>query len=381
MLLGRAGARVLLVDRSQYGADTLSTHALMRGGVLQLHRWGLLDAVRRAGTPPITKTRFHYGDDVAEIAIRPDGGFDALYAPRRTVLDPIVVDGARAAGVETAFGVRVTGVCRDDDGRVTGIHALDDGGDDLVVAANIVIGADGISSTVARLVAAPIEREANGASAFIYGYFEGLPIDAYDWHFRPGTSAGVIPTNDRQAVVFVGLPPSRFAVERQRGIDRVFDSVLREAAPDVATAIAASGVSPRLRSFPGTPGYLRRAGGPGWALVGDAGSLKDPLTAHGITAAFRDAELLTRSLLTTGDTIRFQRDRDLLARPFLDVSARLASYEWDLDEVRRLHLALKDISNRELRMLAGIGAPRARVRHWLDGGAAPPRERLSAAHG
>src|SRR5206468_10109150 len=58
MLLAGAGLDVLVVDRSRYGADTLSTHALMRAGVAQLHRWGLLDAVVRAGTPPVRATTF-----------------------------------------------------------------------------------------------------------------------------------------------------------------------------------------------------------------------------------------------------------------------------------------------------------------------------------
>ena len=60
LLLARAGARVLLVDRGVYGTDTLSTHALMRGAVLQLHRWGLLPAIVAAGTPPVRSTTFSY---------------------------------------------------------------------------------------------------------------------------------------------------------------------------------------------------------------------------------------------------------------------------------------------------------------------------------
>src|SRR6516165_5824910 len=77
MLLARAGQQVLLVDRSAYGSDTLSTHALLRGAVLQLHRWGLLDAVRASGAPAIRRTRFQYGDDVIEIRIREQHGVDA----------------------------------------------------------------------------------------------------------------------------------------------------------------------------------------------------------------------------------------------------------------------------------------------------------------
>jgi 2-polyprenyl-6-methoxyphenol hydroxylase-like FAD-dependent oxidoreductase len=58
MLLARAGLRVLCVERTRLGSDTLSTHALMRGGTLQLAKWGLLDGVTSAGTPPIRHTLF-----------------------------------------------------------------------------------------------------------------------------------------------------------------------------------------------------------------------------------------------------------------------------------------------------------------------------------
>src|SRR6266852_5453545 len=95
MLLARSGQRVLLIDRQPYGSDTLSTHALMRGGVLALHRWGLLDRVIAAGTPPVRRTIFRYGDEEVAVDIRRQDGVDALYAPRRTVIDPILVDAAR----------------------------------------------------------------------------------------------------------------------------------------------------------------------------------------------------------------------------------------------------------------------------------------------
>src|SRR5215469_4214831 len=84
MLMARNGMRVLLIDRGSYGTDTISTHALMRGGVLQLHRWGFLPSLQQAVTPPVRETTFHYGDEVITVAIRASNGVDALYAPRRT---------------------------------------------------------------------------------------------------------------------------------------------------------------------------------------------------------------------------------------------------------------------------------------------------------
>ena len=51
LLLARAGHDVLLLDRASLPSDTTSTHALVRGGVVQLARWGLLDEVLASGAP------------------------------------------------------------------------------------------------------------------------------------------------------------------------------------------------------------------------------------------------------------------------------------------------------------------------------------------
>src|SRR5262245_11924768 len=84
MLLARRGLKVLVFDRDRRGADTLSTLAIMRAGVLQLHRWGLLDEVRASGAQAIRSTSFVYGDEAITVPIKPRDGVDALYAPRRT---------------------------------------------------------------------------------------------------------------------------------------------------------------------------------------------------------------------------------------------------------------------------------------------------------
>src|SRR6187551_701521 len=117
MLLAREGLRVLCLDRSRYGSDTLSTHALMRGGVLQLQRWGLLDQLPATGTPPVRRTVFHYGSDKVGVSIKPAAGVEALYAPRRTVLDALMVDAARQAGANVEFSAPVVELLRDRSGR------------------------------------------------------------------------------------------------------------------------------------------------------------------------------------------------------------------------------------------------------------------------
>ena len=94
LLLARRGLRVLAVDRGAYGSDTLSTHALMRAGVLQLARWGLVERLEAAGVPRVERTVFHYEDEVLEIPVKPRDGVPALFAPRRTLLDRVLVDAA-----------------------------------------------------------------------------------------------------------------------------------------------------------------------------------------------------------------------------------------------------------------------------------------------
>jgi 2-polyprenyl-6-methoxyphenol hydroxylase-like FAD-dependent oxidoreductase len=94
LLLARAGARVLLVDKGMYGTDTLSTHALLRGAVMQLDRWGVLPAIVAAGTPPVLSTTFSYPEQDITVPIEPRFGVRALYAPRRA-LPPRVSSVAR----------------------------------------------------------------------------------------------------------------------------------------------------------------------------------------------------------------------------------------------------------------------------------------------
>src|SRR3954454_8339602 len=123
MLLARAGLRVVVVERSQRGSDTVSTHALMRAGVLQLSRWGVLRDLVRAGTPAIRSTAFHYGDGVStHVSLRSSPGVDALYAPRRHLLDRLVVEAAAASGADVLHETPVVGLLRGDDGRVLGVR-------------------------------------------------------------------------------------------------------------------------------------------------------------------------------------------------------------------------------------------------------------------
>jgi len=331
LLLARQGARVLVLDKSRYGTDTLSTHALMRGAVLQLDRWGLLPSVARAGTPPVRSTTFHLADAVTTIPVKPKHGVEALYAPRRRILDAILADAARNAGADVRFGASVSDVRRDRAGRVTGIIGRA-GGARLEASADLVVGADGRRSTVAWCVGAQAAHVAPASSVLIYRYVRDDAPDDYHWYFRDGAAAGVIPTNDGQACVFAATSAERLRGEPDLGTYAVWRRILAQAAPGLAERLGPAG-PPRV--FPGLTGYLRHAAGPGWALVGDAGYFKDPITAHGITDALRDAEILARAIAAGGpDAVgRYQAERDELSLRLFRVTGRMASFAWTNDEI------------------------------------------------
>ncbi len=352
MLLARRGLRVLGVDRGRHGTDTLSTHALMWGAVQQLHRWGLLAALDAAGTPVVRATTFHYADTTSRIPLKPRDGMPGLYAPRRFVIDTILADAAEAAGADMVYGVRVADLIASETGRVRGVVLEDADGNVQRIEADIVIGADGLRSTVARKVGAEAYRKGRHSSGVVFGYFAGLENDGYHWHYASsGSSVGVIPTNDGLTCVFAGVSSRRFHDEIGPDPSRGFDRILAECSPALQTAVRGAERSGNLRGFPGEVGFLRQSFGPGWALVGDAGYFKDPVTAHGITDALRDAELLARAVAVGVDDALagYQETRDAMALALFEVTDEIASCEWDLATVQQMHFALSNEMKREVR--------------------------------
>ncbi|HEX2463724.1 MAG TPA: NAD(P)/FAD-dependent oxidoreductase [Thermoanaerobaculia bacterium] len=368
MLLARRGRRVLLVDRRRPQSDTLSTHALMRAGVLQLSRWGLLDQVIAAGTPAIHQNIMRYGDVVDAIEIKPKAGVDALYAPRRTVLDTILVEAAEAAGVEVRFGVTVDGLAVDSQGRVAGIAARDASGS-FEATARYTVGADGIRSVVALGTGAPVLHRGTGSSAVVYGYFEGagLPTE-FEFSYRTGASGGFIPTNDGQVCVWAGAPSARWLGELRGDPDLGFARMLATCAPEAVDVVKAARLVGRLHGFAGEVSYLRQPWGPGWALVGDASHFKDPISAHGITDALRDAELLAIAIdeAMTGDAggnretaalERYHETRDRLSLRMHRASDAVARYDWTSETVRDLLIEMAKSMGDEVELLSKLDAP------------------------
>ncbi|MEM9614514.1 MAG: NAD(P)/FAD-dependent oxidoreductase [Actinomycetota bacterium] len=340
MLLARQGLRVLAIDRDGYGSDTFSTHALMRGAVDSLERWGIAPSLR-AQVPDIEVTTFHYGDKTVALDNTGEGTKSPLMAPRRTLLDRTLVDAARDAGAHVLHRTRLISLAIDPSGRTTGATIETADGARRAVSAGIVIGADGLNSTVARLLDVPITRRGTAAAPFVTNYVQGLdlPRDTFQWLYGEQIGGGFIPTGDDQFVVFAGCAPERFTSEIRHDTEAGFHRILDELNPEFAEVTRAATPISNHRAWPGRPGQYRKAFGPGWALVGDAGYFKDPWAAHGISDSLRDAELLAEGVIT-GDLADYERTRDEVSTPLFEALEKISSYDWTLEELPAFHLAL-----------------------------------------
>jgi 2-polyprenyl-6-methoxyphenol hydroxylase-like FAD-dependent oxidoreductase len=297
LLLARLGHDVGVVERAELPSDTVSTHVLSRTGVVSLDRWGLLDAVIASGAPPIRAVTFHTEDGCTTFRVKDKSGVDCLVAPRRYILDTLLANAARDAGARVHMGVSVHEVIRGPGGRAAGVRGRDLRGAPVEIRARFIVGADGLGSTVAQSVGAPIVVDRGAGGATQYAYFSGLPWPEIEFFTRPGSYAGVFPTHHGEAAIWVCTPSAvARAARRTTTPEAAYANLLARAAPTLVTQLRHAQRTSKVRGMLSAPNQIRRAVGPGWALVGDAACHRDPITGHGLSDAYRDAELLALTL-------------------------------------------------------------------------------------
>ena len=364
MLLARKGHRVLVVDRATFPSDTISTHLIHPPGVTALERWGLLDPVLATGSPPIDTYSFDFGPFTIEGAPGPDES-PVAYAPRRTVLDELLVDAASQAGAEVRERFTVESLVFED-GRVVGVRGHSKGGETVTELARVVIGADGRHSLVADAVDAAEYNEKPQLQVSYYTYWSGLPMSGrFETALRPGLGYAAWPTNDDLTLIIAGRTIDEFDAVR-RDIEATYLETL-EIAPAFAERVRGA---KREERFVGTAvrGYFRKPFGPGWALVGDAGYNKDFITAQGIHDAFRDAELCAAALDETFSGARsfeeamgeYQARRDGQVLPMYEFTAELATLAPPSPEMQQLLSAVsrsQEAMHGFARVAAGVTSP------------------------
>lgn len=331
LLLARKGHRVLLVDRATFPSDTPTGHFIHLPGMARLKRWGLLEQIAAGDCPPVRSLSFDLGPFTLSGSPPPVDGVTAGYGPRQSVLGKVLLDAALEAGAELREGFSVQAVLTEGD-RVTGIEGRAAGGV-VLEHARIVIGADGQHSRIARLVQAPVYHARPSLSANYWSYWSGVPIDRAALHLRLGRIAGAFPTNDGLTCLFVTVPQrevQEFRSNIEGNLQHTWDQV-----PHLAEQMRAGRREERFYGAAEQPNFFRVPYGPGWALIGDVGYHKDPITGQGISDAFRDAELLAAAIYA-GLSGRapldqalagYQDRRDQAALPMYEYTCQLATLD------------------------------------------------------
>jgi 2-polyprenyl-6-methoxyphenol hydroxylase-like FAD-dependent oxidoreductase len=348
MLLARKGYRVLLADKATFPSDTISTHIIWPHGAGIMDSWGVFDRLAATGCPTVARRlTFDVGPFALKGGVTDTNAGRGGFCPRRTVLDKLLVDAAVEAGAELREGFTVETLLWEGD-RVVGIKGHSRTGRSVDERAQIVVGADGVHSLVAKAVGTPEYDTKPALTTNYYSYYSGFEAEDVEMYVRDYHAVGCFPTHDGLTLIAVLWPCSKFQ-EIRIDIERHFRKAL-ESTPTVARRLQGARRQEKWSGIAGLPNYFRRPFGPGWALVGDAAYNKDPITAQGISDAFIDAEALATALddgwsgqrqlaeaLTANQTTRDRR-----VKPMYEFTSQLATLEPPPPFMRRLFLALRN---------------------------------------
>jgi menaquinone-9 beta-reductase len=307
MLLAREGYQVLLVEKSTFPRDTNSTHFIWPRGMSYLNRWGLaeqilestphfkdmeivIEGISLIGSVPLKDLRQRFltlhGND--------DGVIQYYCGPRRYYLDHYLLNESRKAGVDVREGVTFERTIVENN-TVIGIVAKDSEGLEFQAQSKIVIGADGRFSRFAKDVGAKTKDYRELSTFAYYGYFSGIHRKELSIHKKGRLGTAIYPTmNNTQMVLVYG--PTAWWDDFKKDTEKNFLDIFRFCAPEVAKLVENAQRTENFKACGTMPAFQRELCGPGWVLVGDAGSFKDQVTAMGITHSFRDAELITSFL-------------------------------------------------------------------------------------
>lgn len=334
-MLAQRGLRVCLLDKSRFPSETLSTHVIQPSGAMVLKRLEMLDSILAAGAVTLSNFTLVVENTRLDAPIDAESFGAPSISARRVTLDQVLVEGAAAAGAEVRTETRVNDLIWED-GRAAGVETSSG-----MVRARLVVGADGLRSTVAGLVGAAEYRVEPPGRMFAWGYFEGVgnSEDRLRLGSLDGLAFAASPT-DAGLYMAAVCPPMRDRDSFLANRERNFEAGIA-AWPELADVLTGSTRVGPIRVMSNWHGYFRQAVGPGWALVGDAGHFKDPSPAQGIRDALHHSERL-------GEAI----EAGLGGRA--DLEAELRSWwRWRDDDGYEMHGFAADIGSR------GPGAPLA----------------------
>lgn len=304
--LARAGRRVVVLDRMRFPSDVLSTHVLQPAGTSELAMLGALPRVLALNPSIVRWVRLEAEGAVCFERLRParDGTDFGVCVPR-DLLDVELVESVREQGGEVREGCAVDALVWRA-GRVVGVRYRDPQGARHEIRCRLVIGADGRRSTVAALAGAwtPYRRSRNGRG-LVFRYLDDPRSGTRDaetyYQWREGDMIGfVFPTAPAGRVLVLFMGHRDEVREARRDPEGYWARKLREHR-GIAERIDGAGAETKLRSTAETPAFFRASTGPGWALAGDAGHFKDPVTGQGMRDSLWSGRTLAEAVLPVLD--------------------------------------------------------------------------------
>ena len=212
-----------------------------------------------------------------------------MLAPRRIVLDAVLLEAAAAAGADVRTETAVTGLL-EERGRIAGVQTKSG-----PLRARLVVGADGVNSAVARLVDAEKYDETLPGRLFTWTYFEGADVDrSRMWLGAIGDHAFLGLPSDDGLFMAAAVPSIERKAEVLSDRNAAFFGELAHW-PELQAVLEGARCRGPIRVM-ARGGFFRRSAGPGWVLVGDAGHFKDPSPGQGISDALRQAVALAPAI-------------------------------------------------------------------------------------
>ena len=353
--LAREGVDVLVLDRARFPRDKVCAEYLSPQASRILSDMQVLDEIERTNPAHLAGMRVRAPNGlVANGEFASNHGFhgfrDKGLAIRRTVLDEIVLGGARKAGARVEEGVRVTDIARNGSDRVSGVTVIGPGGETRTLRGRYVVGADGLRSVIGRrlgLVKTSRIWPRRIALVAHYRKVQGV-TDMGEMHVDYDGYFGIVDVGDGKMNVAVVIPQSR---AKRIGEDKTsfFEQWIASRPHLAERFVGAERITPVRATGPFATAS-RRAWAPGAALVGDAADFFDPFTGEGIYAALRGGELLAPHLLEALERSPADERRVLSGYDF--ARKREFGGKWKLERIVGMAIAYPYFLNNAAKVLS-----------------------------
>jgi menaquinone-9 beta-reductase len=352
--LAKAGVDVLLLDRAKFPRDKTCAEYLSPQASRVLSDMNVLDEIERTSPAHLAGMRVrapdgHYADGefTSTHGFRPFRDYGL--AVRRTILDEIVLNGARTAGARVEELARVTDVTKDGTGRVNGVAVIAAGGEARRLTSRFVIGADGLRSIVGkRLGLTHTSRVFPKRLALVAHYRNVRGVGALgEMHVDHKGYFGIVDVGCGLMNVAVVVPISR-AREIGEGRAEFFEQWIASR-PHLAERFVGAERVTDVRATGPFATASRPAWAPGAALVGDAADFFDPFTGEGMYAALRGGEMLAPFIV---DALRAPKDENRSLAAY--EAARRSEFggKWKLERIVGMAIAYPYFLNNAAKALS-----------------------------